>query len=193
MIRAIVGLGNPLPGYYLTRHNLGRMAVEAMRRKAFPEWKTHFWKNYLWSQNAEDQILVLSKTYMNLSGKAVLKMAKDRSVKPEEILVVMDDCSLPLGKLRYRASGSDGGHHGLGSILEVMGTKDVPRLRMGVGADPLNMADYVLSEFPEEERETVEAMTSYLSDLPEKLRLNEAKTINEINNWRAPQSIEPRV
>ena len=185
MIRAIVGLGNPLSRYAFTRHNLGRMAVEAMREKISTDWKTHFWKNYLWSKEAQEPILVLSKTYMNLSGKAVGCLAKDRSMKPEEILVVLDDCSLPLGKLRYRKTGSAGGHHGLESVLEVLGTLDVPRLRMGVGTGPQDMAEYVLSEFLEEEKELVKSMTDYLSDLPEKLRYNEEKTINEINNWRA--------
>jgi PTH1 family peptidyl-tRNA hydrolase len=190
MIRAIVGLGNPMSRYAFTRHNLGRMAVEAMREKIPTEWKTHFWKNYLWSAEAREPVLVLSKTYMNLSGKAVRCLAKDRSLKPEEILIVMDDCSLPLGKLRYRKSGSAGGHHGLESVLEVLGTEDVPRLRMGVGASPLNMADFVLSEFPLEEMEDVKSMTGFLADLPEKLRTNEEKTINEINNWRLPSEEE---
>ena len=72
------------------------------------------------------------------------------------------------------------------SVLEVLGTLDVPRLRMGVGTGPQDMAEYVLSEFLEEEKELVKSMTDYLSDLPEKLRYNEEKTINEINNWRAP-------
>lgn len=80
----------------------------------------------------------------------------------------------------------------MGSVLEAFGTEDVPRLRMGTGIGSCRMAERVLEEFPAEDLPMVAAMTAYLSDLPKRLSLNEEKTINEINNWRAPQ-IEPRV
>ena len=186
MIRAIMGLGNPLAICANTRHNLGRMAMEAMREKSGLNWKSYFWKNYLWCQSADEPLLVLSKTYMNLSGEAAYKMAKNRGLKPSEVLIILDDCFLPLGKLRYRKEGSSGGHNGLGSVLEAFGTEEVPRLRMGTGIGSCRMADRVLEDFPAEDLPMVAAMTDYLSDLPKRLSLNEEKTINEINNWRAP-------
>ena len=190
MIRAIVGLGNPPAQYAETRHNLGRMAVEAMRERSGLKWKSYFWKNFLWCQKADEPLLVLSKTYMNLSGEAVQRMAASRELKPSEVLILLDDCQLPLGKLRYRKEGSSGGHNGLRSVLECFGTEEVPRLRMGTGIGSAMMAERVLEVFPPEDRPLVMAMTAYLSDLPERLSLNEEKTINEINNWRPPQSGE---
>ena len=186
MIRAIVGLGNPLPQYIKTRHNFGRMAVEALREKENLEWKSHFWKNYRWCQTNCGTWLAISKTYMNTSGEAVRSLARSLKLAPEEILVLLDDCQLPLGKLRYRHAGSDGGHNGLRSVIACLGTEDVPRLRLGIGKSPLPLVEHVLGNFEAEEQETVAAAINFLTNRLPKVSLDEEKIINEINNWRAP-------
>lgn len=186
MVRAVIGLGNPLPEYAGTRHNLGRMAVEALRERESLEWRSHFWNCYRWCRCGGGMLLAVSKTYMNCSGEAALALAGKFGLKPEEILVLLDDCALPLGKLRYRRTGSAGGHNGLKSVLEALGTQDVPRLRMGIGMGSLPLAEHVLGEFDPDERETVKSCTAFVSEALAGLSEEEDKTINAINNWRAP-------
>ena len=111
-------------------------------------------------------ILAWPTTYMNLSGEAVLELTGELALTPEEILVVVDDCNLPLGALRIRPEGSDGGHNGLTSIIECIGSQRFPRLRLGVGAPPPgeDMVQYVLKRFRAEERAEVERMVALAAE-----------------------------
>lgn len=156
-LRLVVGLGNPGAEYAGTRHNAGFMVVErlaAAGRVAFRRERA--WKCEL----ARDGDLLLSKplTYMNASGEAVRALADFFKIAPSEMLVVSDDLALPLGKLRLRPSGSAGGHNGLRSIAAHLGTQEIPRLRIGIGAAVRGeTVDYVLGRFEEEERADFEA------------------------------------
>lgn len=104
--------------------------------------------------------LVKPRTYVNLSGRAALELREERGIAPDQFLVAVDDIALPLGQLRLRLKGSDGGHNGLRSIIADLGTMDFPRLRMGLGAVPpgVDPADFVLSRFRRGELRAVESM-----------------------------------
>ena len=154
-IRLLVGLGNPGREYRDTRHNAGFMIVDrlaARERSAFRVEKS--WH----AEVARAGGLVLCKplTYMNLSGQAVRPLSQFYKIEPAQILVILDDLALPLGKLRLRREGSAGGHNGLQSVLEHLGTSTVPRLRVGIGAAPHEAVDHVLGRFTLEEQAAVE-------------------------------------
>jgi PTH1 family peptidyl-tRNA hydrolase len=158
----IAGLGNPGPRYERTRHNLGFRAVEAIAAARRGRWeeparKARAAKVRLGGGHG---LLVEPLTYMNLSGDALLPIVLAESLPSSRVLVVCDDIALPLGQIRLRASGSDGGHNGLKSIIERLNTLDFPRLRMGCGPVPprVDAAEFVLAEFLPEEEAAADAM-----------------------------------
>lgn len=160
----IVGLGNPGAQYARTRHNIGWMVVEALASKHGIELsRKSFDARHGTGMLGERRVLIAEPlTYMNLSGKAVSAIARFHNIPHEHILVVTDDLILPLGKLRLRVSGSDGGHNGLKSIAQLLGTKNYPRLRFGIGAPPQEQraergtVDYVLGRLASDEMPMVE-------------------------------------
>lgn len=159
--RMIVGLGNPGSTYEKTRHNIGFDALHRLHQAmGAPAVQSKF-ESLIVRGRVEDHdvILLWPMTYMNCSGRATSPAARFYKVPTENILVVCDDLSLPLGKLRLRKSGSSGGQKGLDDILKAFGTQDVPRLRIGIDATPENVdtAQFVLSKFTKKERETVDA------------------------------------
>jgi PTH1 family peptidyl-tRNA hydrolase len=151
----IIGLGNPGRQYHRTRHNLGFMVLEALiarwaaqgPRKAFSGelWDGRFGDRRIW--------LLAPMTFMNRSGQAALELVQFYQVPLENVLVVLDDMALPPGRIRLRPEGSAGGHNGLADVLERLGSLDVPRLRIGIGAPPAAMdgVDYVLGKMSEDE------------------------------------------
>lgn len=148
----IFGLGNPGREYARTRHNLGFMVTDALARAFGARFrKRKAWHEAKMSIGGTACALVKPTRFMNLSGEVAKEYL---SLHPDEFLVVCDDLALPFGKLRIRTRGSDGGHNGLANIIYHLGTGNFPRLRMGIGAVPEGMdgADYVLSEFIEQER-----------------------------------------
>lgn len=148
----VVGLGNPGPRYADTRHNAGFMAVDLLAAQAGGRWTPEQGcHSEVATANLADRELLLAKpqTFMNRSGAAVLALSQRFDYPPEEMLVVFDDFLLDFGRLRFRRGGSDGGHNGLASVVESLGTQAIPRLRMGIG-QPLSgegIIDYVLSRF----------------------------------------------
>jgi PTH1 family peptidyl-tRNA hydrolase len=154
-IRLIAGLGNPGPEYAATRHNVGFMVVDQLAARFGSTWeRSPQWKAL--SAKCGEVLLVKPMAYMNRSGEPLLMITQFYKIEPREILVVLDDLALPLGRLRLRANGGPGGHNGLESIIMQLGTEDIPRLRIGIGAAPHEGAvDYVLSPFFEEERPLV--------------------------------------
>lgn len=155
----IVGLGNPGDKYKSTRHNIGFDCLSLLHERiGRPAIQAKF-ESLLVRANlaGRDVCLVWPQTFMNCSGRAVAQIARFYKVPAEDVLVVCDDLSLPLGKLRVRRSGSSGGQKGLGDILQALGTQDVARLRIGIDPTPphWDTADYVLSRFSKEERELV--------------------------------------
>ncbi|MDW8140869.1 MAG: aminoacyl-tRNA hydrolase [Candidatus Bipolaricaulota bacterium] len=150
-MKAVVGLGNPGERYARTRHNLGRMAVQAfLERLTVTAQDEH---DFSVIYRVESALIVEPLVYMNLSGLAVKEVCELYSIAPQEFLIVYDDYSLPFGKLRARAQGGAGGHHGMESIIEALQTKEIPRLKLGIGSEqPLSeLADYVLEEFSDDE------------------------------------------
>jgi PTH1 family peptidyl-tRNA hydrolase len=154
-IRLVAGLGNPGPEYAATRHNIGFMVVDQLAAQFGSIWeKSSKWDALI--AKLGSVFLAKPMTYMNRSGYAVLELVQFYKIQPSEILVVLDDIALPLGRLRLRASGGSGGHNGLESIILQFGTEDIPRLRIGIGEAPQSgSVDYVLSRFFEEEKPVV--------------------------------------
>ena len=159
-MKAIVGLGNPGAEYKATRHNLGFEVVDELARRWGVKLKS--WRRIAALAVAKDHDALLAEptTFMNLSGECVQRIGAFYQLDPSEILVVVDDVNLPLGRLRLRKIGSAGGHNGLKSVIQHIGP-DFARLRVGVGrGDPKwDLADHVLSRFgPEEQEAAVEAV-----------------------------------
>ena len=154
-------LGNPGLKYEGTRHNAGFLTADALcKKKNFTVNRARF--QALTAQvdlGGERVLLMKPQTYMNLSGQAVSQAARFYKIPAEHILVVSDEVSLPIGKLRIRVKGSAGGHNGLKSVIAELGTENFPRIRLGVGAPPhpdYDMADWVLSVFRNEDAEEME-------------------------------------
>ena len=177
----IVFLGNPGPKYECTRHNAGFMAGDALAKKLGVSINRLRFKALTAAAeiNGEKVLLMKPQTFMNLSGEAVGQAARFYKIPPERVLVVSDEISLPLGKLRVRPKGSAGGHNGLKSIIASLGSDAFPRIRIGVGAPPhpdYDMADWVLSVFRDQDLEDMlaaseraaEAVTTYISNGPER-------------------------
>jgi PTH1 family peptidyl-tRNA hydrolase len=158
---AVVGLGNPGGEYEESRHNVGFRVVDALAGGKGPfESKERFL--FLGSRIAgRKALLVKPVTFMNRSGSAVALLLEEWKIPFSGLLVVSDDASLPLGRIRIRAEGGAGGQKGLESIIDRIGTDAFPRLRLGIGSpeEDEDLADYVLRPFEEEERAEVEQMT----------------------------------
>ena len=155
-IRLIVGLGNPGPEYERTRHNIGFMVLDRLAADWRLKWERSAKWGALWAK-AEQAVLVKPMTYMNRSGAPLLAVSQFYKIAPEEILAVFDDMDLPLSRLRIRLEGGTGGHNGIDSIITTMGSDQIPRLRLGIGAAPeAGAVDYVLGRFFEEEQPLVD-------------------------------------
>jgi PTH1 family peptidyl-tRNA hydrolase len=155
-VRLVVGLGNPGAEYNRTRHNVGFSVVDRLASEWGLSWQHSKAWHALWAKG-EKAILVKPASYMNRSGEPLSAVAQFYKVAPAEILVVLDDLALELGRLRLRTEGGTGGHNGLESIIVHLGTEAIPRLRIGIGAAPdAGAVDYVLGRFFEEEVPTVE-------------------------------------
>src|SRR5262245_27253924 len=159
-MKLVVGLGNPGPKYEGTRHNIGYAVVDYLA--AAPGtggWRGRFQSRVAETLEGSEPVLLMKpETFMNLSGRAVREAIDFYKLTAADFLVVCDDIALPVGKLRARAKGSDGGQKGLRNIQEMLGTPEYPRLRIGVGSpgEHWDAADYVLSRFKPAERKAVE-------------------------------------
>ena len=151
----MAGLGNPGAEYAHTRHNIGFVVVDLLAHEAGLKWE----KSSKWDAATAkfgNTILVKPASYMNRSGHPLHAIAQFYKIPSQEVLIVLDDFSLPLGRLRIRQSGGPGGHNGLESIIVQFGTEEIPRLRIGIGAAPAEgSVDHVLSNFLEEEKPLV--------------------------------------
>ena len=159
-MKIIAGLGNPGRKYEGTRHNIGFVVLAKLASKCGDgSVKGRFRGEVMEGRVGQEKILLLSPlTYMNLSGESIREAKDFYKTDVEDILVICDDFSLPLGKLRMRPKGSSGGQKGLANAIHLLGTEEVPRLRMGIGPPPENwdVADYVLSKFTKSEQAEID-------------------------------------
>ena len=156
----IAGLGNPTREYEKTRHNVGFDTIDVLADRintdvAERKFKGLYGKGML---GGEKVILLKPQTFMNLSGESVRAAADFYKIPQDHIIVIYDDISLDVGHLRIRTKGSAGGHNGIKNIIAHLGTQEFPRIKIGVGGKPprMDLADYVLSRFPAEERKIME-------------------------------------
>lgn len=167
-MKLIVGLGNVGQKYTFTRHNAGFMLADSIainnnltfrengRLKCF---MTNLRNGY------DDYLIIKPTTFMNLSGESVRAVMDYYKIPIEDILIVYDDLSLEIGKIRFRANGSDGGHNGIKSVIQHLGTKEVARLKIGIGPQPNIPSEvFVLQNFPKEELETLKTSIGRAKD-----------------------------
>lgn len=154
----IIGLGNPGRQYEGTRHNVGFMLVDRLAAAAGSEFKSApKWQSHLAKLPDHGTLLVKPQTFMNLSGRAVQQILSFHKWTPEQMLVLYDDAALPLGSLRFREKGSAGGHNGIKSIIQHLGTDAFPRLKIGIGGSgPGAMVGHVLGKFAPDEQPLLE-------------------------------------
>ena len=168
----IVGLGNPGTEYAKTRHNAGFWVVEQLAQRWHLRWTAEkkFKARVARGRHAGRQVLLCEpQTFMNASGEAVAAVRAFYSVPLERLLVVVDDANLPLGHLRLRPSGSSGGHHGLESLEQHLGSREYPRLRVGIGRKPgaREITGHVLSRFDSTESELADKVFNVAADQAE--------------------------
>lgn len=154
----IVGLGNPGPEYAETRHNIGFLVLDHLAAAAEVRFSPDRYADRAELRHkGRTFILIKPSTFMNLSGKAVRYWMEQENIPVDRVLVVTDDLAIPFGAIRIRAKGGAGGHNGLTSIIELIGTEEFPRLRFGIGSDfpKGRQSDYVLGIWSENERKTL--------------------------------------
>lgn len=156
----IVGLGNPGPEYAKTRHNIGFRCLDILAQKLGCTVDRGKFQGLYGQASYRGQKVYLLKplTYMNLSGRSVVQLSAYFQIPPQRIIVMFDDISLEPGRLRVRPSGSAGGHNGIKSIIQELGSQDFPRVKIGVGAKPhpdFDLADWVLSPFTAQEEKAL--------------------------------------
>lgn len=170
-MKLIVGLGNPGSKYQGTRHNVGFEVVDELARRRALMFESSPGDAVMARERGPGAQVILAKplTFMNLSGQAVGGLMRYYRIDLDDVLVVADDVNLPLGRLRVRRRGSDGGHNGLRSVIDSVGTEEVARLRVGVdrGDRRRDLADHVLATFDQSELETMRLAINNASDAVE--------------------------
>jgi peptidyl-tRNA hydrolase, PTH1 family len=199
MFNLIVGLGNPGRQYEDTRHNIGFMALDRLAAasgvafQSSPKWQCHLAK-----LPESGTLLLKPQTFMNLSGRAIRQVLAFHKWSPESMLVIYDDAALPLGRLRFREKGSAGGHNGIKSIIEHLGTDAFPRLKIGIGeSHPGNMTGHVLGKFSPDERPLVENTLATALEAVQLARSQgiavAANRFHTSNPSTPPQTDEPQI
>ncbi len=167
-MKLIIGLGNPGPKYTSTRHNVGFAVLDLVAARRGVEFGSSPADAVMARERGPGARVILAKplTFMNRSGDAVGVLARYFRIERAEMLLVVDDANLSLGRLRARPDGSDGGHNGLRSVIEALGTQSVPRLRVGVGrgGGRRDLADHVLARFDRDEQEVASKMVGTAAD-----------------------------
>jgi PTH1 family peptidyl-tRNA hydrolase len=170
-VKLVAGLGNPGEPYRATRHNVGFEVVDLLARRHGLRYEAAPADAVQAKWRVDGAVVLLAKalTYMNVSGPPIAELARYYRVPPSDVLIVSDDVNLPLGRLRARPGGSEGGHNGLRSVAEAFGTVEYPRLRVGVGRGDLrrDLADHVLARFEAEERPGIDSAIARAADAVE--------------------------
>ena len=188
MVKLVVGIGNPGRQYVWTRHNIGFAAVDYIADKYNIElnrikFKGVFGEGFI---DGKKVILLKPTTYMNLSGESIREVINFYKISNEEVIVIYDDISLEVGRLRIREKGSHGGHNGIKSIIANLGTDVFPRVKIGVGAPKGNLVSHVLGKFNEDEieilRETIKASSDAVSIM---VKSDTKEAMNKLNGFNA--------
>ena len=193
-MRLIVGLGNPGKEYRETRHNVGFMVADEIAKRhglTLAMAPSQVPDAFIAKKFGADPILIGKPlTFMNRSGDAVAALAHYYDIVPADLLVVVDEVALPFGRLRARARGSAGGHNGLKSVIERLGTTEFPRLRLGVGRGDTrrDLADHVLSKFEADEQAALEEFITRAADAAEMFA---AEGIEKVMNAYNPGATDP--
>ena len=170
-MKVIVGLGNPGGSYARSRHNVGFRVVDQLAERHRLRFSRREFKSQVAEGKIDDERVLLMKpqTYMNLSGEAVQRARRELRVEPEGFLVIYDDLDLAVGRLRVARSGGAGGHHGVESIIEALGSKGFPRIRVGIGRPGNRGAnvDYLLDSLTTDEVSTLSASIARAADAAE--------------------------
>ena len=170
-MKLIVGLGNPGPEYQNTRHNVGFIVLDALCDKLkVPKYKK--FKNYLLARK-DEWLFLKPLTYMNLSGRAVESVMEEFEIKKSDLLIILDDVYTPLGKIRIRRRGSDGGHNGLRSVIEALDSENFSRMRIGILPEEFESAtelelpleEFVLMNFTDNESRLIQEVIPTAVDL----------------------------
>jgi PTH1 family peptidyl-tRNA hydrolase len=192
-VKAIVGLGNPGSQYKGTRHNVGFDVVDELARRESVGFESAPAEALIakWRSADGPVLLVKPLTFMNLSGQAIGELTRYFKIELGDLIVIVDEVHLPLGKLRARTRGSAGGHNGLKSVIAHLGD-EFSRLRMGGGrgADQRNLADHVLSRFEKDEAAEVERMTARAADAAEMFITSGIEAVMNAFNGGDPATTE---
>lgn len=187
--RLVAGLGNPGREYDRTRHNVGFLVADALARRAGadfahePKWNADV-------ARADGVTFMKPMTFMNLSGESVGDFCRFYKLEPEQALIIIDDAALPLGRLRLRGTGSDGGHNGLESVLMHLGSERVPRLRIGIGGGVKDsLVGHVLGKFTAEEQLALGETVNRAADAVDFAQANGIEAaMNRFNSNEQPSS-----
>ena len=182
----IAGLGNIGEEYADTRHNVGFTIVDKLAEEAGVKFVTSRYAQVAEMKHKGRQLLLIKPgTYMNLSGKAVHYWLQQEKIDPENLMVLVDEIALPFGKIRIGPKGSDGGHNGLKSVQEALGTTQYPRLRFGIGSEYSrgNQVNYVLGKWDEEELKTLDQRVTVAAEAVKAFVFTGLqRCMNEFNN-----------
>ena len=195
-LRLIVGLGNPGAEYARTRHNVGFVVVQLLVERWQAHWamQRRFHSRVARAKRAERRVLLVQpQTFMNASGEAVAAMTAFYRIEPGGVLAIVDDADLPLGEIRLRPSGGTGGHHGLESLTQHLGTSEVSRLRIGIGrqAEAREITGHVLGRFTQAEAEIMEKVLRVAADQAQCwLEVGVQKAMNDFNGVVLPSESE---
>lgn len=169
-MKLIVGLGNPGRRYQGTRHNIGARVIDTLARRHHVALREEGWADVgALTLDGARVLLARPQTYVNVSGTAVADLRRRHRLPRENLLVAFDDLDLPVGQIRLRAKGGHGGHNGMRSIIEALGSEEFARLRVGIGRPPegVDPADYVLSRFSKEEQAQLDEAVERAADAVE--------------------------
>ncbi|MEW6501765.1 MAG: aminoacyl-tRNA hydrolase [Thermodesulfobacteriota bacterium] len=183
----LVGLGNPGTEYAMTRHNIGFLFLDHLAARHGMVFKGSKWQADTAKGSVAGQPVLLCKpqTYMNRSGNAVGQVVRFHDLAPSEVVVVHDDLDLPFGRLKLVANRGAGGHNGIKSIIDHLGTRDFPRIRVGVGRPPGETAasDYVLARFSKEEQQEFPALFARIEEAVERILADGlVRAMNAVNS-----------
>lgn len=184
-MKLIVGLGNPGREYDQTRHNIGFMVIDELsRRLGEPGYKARFKGLVAEGMVGGEKVILLKPlTYMNVSGQSVSEAVRWFRLSTDDVLIVQDDLDLPFTTLRLRARGSAGGHNGLTSIFQLLGTTEVPRLKIGIGRGSNSAHSHVLSRFTVEQEAELPFLLGAAADTVEQwVRDGIVPTMNRVNS-----------